>query len=313
MKKLSYIGLDVSKNYIDLHQLPRKRGARFTYEPEGISKLITYLKRRKPTLIVMEATGGYETKVAAEVAAAGLNVAVVNPRQVRNFARALGILAKTDSIDAAVLARFAQDVRPEARKLPDPEERALKAFVSRRRQLVDILVAEKNRLYRATSSPVKDSLKMTISFIQNQIDDLDQDIKSTIQNSPAWREKDNLLKSVPGIGDKTSCALLAQLPELGKLNRRQIASLVGVAPMNRDSGTLRGKRMITGGRKSVRNALYMAASTARRFNPVIKAFYLRLRKAGKSYKVAITACMRKLLIIINSMLKSQLPFKQSFV
>ena len=313
MKKLSYIGLDVSKNYIDLHQLPQKRGARFTYDPEGISKLITYLKRRNPALVVMEATGGYETNVAAEVAAAGLNVAVVNPRQVRNFARALGILAKTDSIDAAVLARFAQDVRPESRKLPNDEEQTLKAFVARRRQLVHILVAEKNRLYRATSSLVKDSLKRTISFIQKQIDDLDQDIKSTIQNSPAWREKDNLLKSVPGIGDKTSCALLSQLPELGRLNRRQIASLVGVAPMNRDSGTLRGKRMITGGRKYVRNALYMAASAARRFNPVIKAFYLRLREAGKSYKVAITACMRKLLIIINSMLKSQLPFKQSFV
>jgi transposase len=312
MRKLSYIGLDVSKSFIDLHQLPQDRSARFVYDPEGISKLITYLKRRKPTLIVMEATGGYETNVAAEIAAAGMKVAVVNPRQVRSFARALGKLAKTDSIDAEVLARFAKDVRPESRKLPDPEEQILRAFVARRRQLMDILVAEKNRLYRATSSSVIDSLKRTIKFIQNQIDDLDQEIKTTIQKSPVWREKDNLLKSVPGIGDKTSCALLAQLPELGRLNRRQIASLVGVAPMNRDSGTLRGKRTITGGRKPVRNALYMAATAARRFNPVIKDFYLRLKKAGKIYKVAITACMRKLLIIINSMLKSQLPFKQSF-
>ena len=312
MSNPSYVGLDVSKSYIDLHQLPQDRSARFEYDPEGISKLVGYLKRRKPTLVVIEATGGYETKVAAELASAGLSVAVVNPRHVRNFARALGKLAKTDSIDAAVLARFAQDVRPEARKLPDPEEQALKAFVARRRQLVDMLVAEKNRLYRATSKSVIDSLKRTINFIQDQIDDLDKEIKTTIQNSPIWREKDNLLQSVPGIGDKTSYVLLAQLPELGRLNRRQIASLVGVAPMNRDSGSFRGKRMITGGRKSVRNALYMAATAARRFNPIIKTFYLRLREAGKSFKVAITACMRKLVVILNSMLKSLNPFKQSF-
>lgn len=312
MKKLSYIGLDISKSFIDLHQLPQERKARFIYEPDGISKLVTFLKRRKPALIVIEATGGYETNVAAELAAASLSVAVVNPRQVRNFARALGILAKTDSIDAAVLARFAQDVRPEARKLPDPEERTLKAYVARRRQLVDMLVAEKNRLSRATSKSVIASLNRSIKFIQNQLDELDTEINSTIRNSPVWRAKDDLLKSVPGIGDKTSCALLAQLPELGRLNRRQIAALVGVAPMNRDSGTLRGKRVITGGRKPVRNALYMAATAARRFNPIIKNFYLRLRAAGKSYKVALTACMRKLIVILNAMLKNQTPFKQCF-
>lgn len=312
MSTLSYIGLDVSKSYIDLHQLPQDRSARFEYDPAGISKLVGYLKKRKPTLVVIEATGGYETKVAAELASAGLSVAVVNPRQVRNFARALGILAKTDSIDAAVLARFAQDVRPEARKLPEPEEQTLKAFVARRRQLMYMLVAEKNRLSRATSKSVIDSLKRTINFIQKQIDDLDREIKTTIQNSPVWRAKDELLKSVPGIGDKTSCALLAQLPELGRLNRRQIASLVGVAPMNRDSGTLRGKRMITGGRKPVRNALFMATTAARRFNPTIRNFYLRLRAAGKSYKVALTACMRKLIVILNAMMKDQIPFKQNF-
>ncbi|MFC1537303.1 IS110 family transposase [Gemmatimonadota bacterium] len=312
MRKPSYIGLDVSKSYIDLHQLPQERAARFEYDQEGIIKLVSFLKRRKPALIVMEATGGYESKVAAELASSGLSVAVVNPRQVRNFARALGRLAKTDAIDAAVLARFAQDVRPEARKLPGPEEQALRAFVARRRQLVDMLVAEKNRFSRATSKSVIASLHRTINFIQSQIDDLDDDIKSTIQNSPVWREKDDMLKSVPGIGDKTSCTLLAQLPELGRLNRRQIASLVGVAPMNRDSGMLRGKRMITGGRKTVRNALFMATTAARRFNPTIKVFYLRLRAAGKSYKVALTACMRKLLVILNAMLKNQNSFKQSF-
>lgn len=312
MKKPSYIGLDVSKSYIDLHQLPQESAARFEYGQEGIAKLLSFLKRRKPALIVIEATGGYETKVAAELASAGLSVAVVNPRQVRNYARALGILAKTDTIDAAVLARFAQDIRPEARKLPEPEERTLKAYVARRRQLVDMLVAEKNRLARAASKSVVASLKRTIKFIQSQIDDLDTEIKSTIQNSPLWRAKDDLLKSVPGIGDKTSCTLLAQLPELGSLDRREIASLVGVAPRNRDSGTLRGKRMISGGRKSVRNALFMATTAARRFNPAIKTFYLRLRAAGKSYKVALVACMRKLLIILNAMLKNQTAFKQDF-
>lgn len=312
MKKPSYIGLDISKSFIDLHQLPQERNARFEYGQEGLSQLVTFLKRRKPALIVMEATGGYEILVAAELSAAGLSVAVVNPRQVRNFARALGKLAKTDTIDAAVLARFAQDIRPEARKLPGPEEQALKASVARRRQLVDMLVAEKNRLSRATSKSVIDSHESTINFIQSKIDDLDKQIHSTIQNSPLWKVKDDLLKSVPGIGDKTSCTLLAQLPELGRLNRRQIAALAGLAPMNRDSGTLRGKRVISGGRKPVRNALYMATTAARRFNPTIKAFYLRLRAAGKSYKVALVACMRKLLVILNTMLKNQTAFNQGF-
>mgnify|MGYP001191730954 FL=1 len=310
MKTPSYVGLDISKSFIDLHQLPQGRNARFEYEQEGLSKLVTFLKKHKPALIVLEATGGYEAQVAAELSAAGLVVAVVNPRQVRDFARALGKLAKTDAIDAAVLARFAQDVRPEARKLPEPEEQNLKATVSRRRQLVEMLVAEKNRLSRATLQSVIDSHESTINFIQSKIDDLDRQMQSTIQNSPLWSAKDELLKSVPGIGDKTACALLAQLPELGKLNRRQIASLVGVAPMNRDSGLMRGKRSITGGRKSVRNALYMATTAARRFNPTIKAFYLRLRDAGKSYKVALVACMRKLLIILNAMLKHQNTFNQ---
>ncbi|MCE5269662.1 IS110 family transposase [bacterium] len=305
MKTPSYVGLDISKSCIDLHQLPQERSARFEYGREGLSKLVAFCKKRKPALIVLEATGGYETQVAAE-----LCVAVVNPRQVRDFARALGKLAKTDAIDAAVLARFAQDIRLEARKLPEPEEQALKASVARRRQLVEMLVAEKNRLSRATLQSVIDSHESTISFIQSKIDDLDRQMQSTIQNSPLWSAKDELLKSVPGIGDKTACALLAQLPELGKLNRRQIVSLVGVAPMNRDSGLMRGKRSITGGGKAVRNALYMATTAARRFNPAITAFFLRLRAAGKSYKVALVACMRKLLTILNAMVKNQNTFNQ---
>ena len=309
--KTSFFGIDISKDYLDLHQLPLNRAAQFEASPEGISRLTTYLKRRKPFLIVMEATGGYETQLAAELVAAKLNVAVVNPRQVRDFARALGILAKTDSIDARVLARFAQDVRPEPRPLPDEQELALKALVMRRRQLVDILVAEKNRLSRASSRKVKASLQQTIQFIKQQIAELEDQIKNAVKSSPVWREKDNLLQSVPGIGAKTSHTLLALLPELGKLNRRQIASLVGVAPMNRDSGTFRGRRMVTGGRKPVRNALYMATIAAIRFNPEIQLFFLRLTKTGKKAKVALTACMRKLLIILNSIVKYQQPYKQS--
>jgi len=309
--RLVYFGIDISKDHLDLHQLPQDRAARFEANPEGIGKLITYLKRRKPTLIVIEATGGYETRIAAELAAAKLNVAVVNPRQVRNFARALGILAKTDSIDARVLARFAQDVRPEPRPLPDEQELALKALVKRRRQLVEMLVAEKNRLNRVTSKTVRENLKQTIEFLNQRIADLDKQIAETVKNSPVWREKDNLMQSVPGIGAKTSHTLMALLPELGKLNRRQIASLVGVAPLNRDSGKFRGKRMISGGRKPVRNALYMATLAAIRCNPMISSFYLRLRQDGKEFKVAITACMRKLLIILNAMLKNHIAFKQS--
>jgi transposase len=307
-----FFGIDISKEHLDLHQLPQDRAARFEVNSEGISKLITYLKRRKPALIVMEATGGYETNFAAEMVSAKLNVAVVNPRQVRNFARALGILAKTDSIDAHVLARFAQEVRPEPRPLPDKQELALKALVKRRRQLVEMLVAEKNRLSRVSSVKVRDSLNRSIEFIKQQVDELDDQIKNAVQCSPAWREKDNLLQSVPGIGAKTFHNLLALLPELGKLNRRQIASLVGVAPMNRDSGTFRGRRMIAGGRKAVRNTLYMATIAAARFNPTIKAFYIRLRNSGKKAKVALAACMRKLLIILNTILKNQQQFKQSF-
>ena len=307
----SYVGIDISKDHLDLHQLPQDRAARFESNPEGISKLITYLKRRKPTLIVIEATGGYETQLAAELVSAKLNVAVVNPFQVRSYAKALGILAKTDSIDAQVLARFAKDIKPEPRTLPDEQELELKAIIMRRRQLVEMLVAEKNRYHRASSTQVKQSLKRMLNTIQHQIDQLDKQIKNCVQKSPIWREKDNLLRSVPGISDKTSHTLLALLPELGKLNRRQIASLVGVAPMNRDSGLYRGKRKIYGGRKSVRNALYMATVAAIRCNPLIKPFYDRLRQNGKEFKVALTACMRKLLVIINSMIKQNIAFKQS--
>jgi transposase len=308
----SYVGIDISKDHLDLHQLPQNRAARFETSPEGSGKLITYLKRRKPTLIVIEATGGYESQLAAELVSAKLNVAVVNPFQVRSFAKALGILAKTDAIDARVLARFAQDVRPEPRTLPDEQQMELKALVMRRRQLTEMLIAEKNRLKRTSSQRVRLSVKQSLESIQKQIDQLDDQIKGEVKETPAWREKDDLLRSVPGINHITSHMLMAQLPELGNLNRRQIAKLVGVAPMNRDSGLYRGKRMIYGGRKHVRKALYMATLAAIRWNPHIENFYFHLRNQGKSFKVALVACMRKLLIIINSMLKHKVTFKQSF-
>ena len=309
MTKPKYVGIDISKDNLDLCQLPQETAARFDYNDDDLRKLVTYLKRRKPTLIVMEATGGYEARIAAELSAARLPVAVVNPAQVRNYAKALGILAKTDSLDAKVLARFAQDTKPEARRLPDPEERALKALVHRRKQLTDMLVAEKNRLSRAPSNDVRTSLNEHLGFIKKQIRELDDQIKTSIRNSPAWREKDDLLQSMPGIGPTTSHTLLATLPELGRLNRRQIASLIGVAPMNRDSGAYRGRRMISGGRKSVRNALYMATLVACQHNPDIKAFYQKLTGAGKKKKVAITACMRKMIVILNTMMKYQQHYR----
>jgi len=243
---------------------------------------------------------------------AKLNIAVVNPFQVRSYAKALGILAKTDAIDARVLARFAQDVRPEPRPLPDEQQMELKALVMRRRQLTEMLIAEKNRLNRTVSKRVKASLKSSLESIQKQIDQLDDQVKEEVRKTPAWREKDDLLRSVPGINHITSHMLLAQLPELGNLNRRQIAKLVGVAPMNRDSGLHKGKRMIYGGRKHVRKALYMATVAAIRWNLPVKNYFLHLRKQGKSFKVALVACMRKLLIIINSMIKHKVTFKQSF-
>jgi transposase len=309
MTKPKYVGIDIAKDNLDLYQLPQETAARFDYNDQGLRKLVTYLKRRRPTLIVMEATGGYETRIAAELTAARLAVAVVNPVQVRSYAKAVGVLAKTDAIDARVLARFARDTKPDVRRLPDLEERALKALVHRRRQLTDMLVAEKNRLQRADSSRVKNSINESIRFIKKQLRELDEQIKTSIRNSPAWREKDDLLQSMPGIGSTTSQILMASLPELGRLNRRQIASLVGVAPMNRDSGAFRGKRMIAGGRKSVRNALYMAALVACKHNPEIKTFYLRLTSSGKNKKVAITACMRKMIVILNTMMKYQQPYR----
>ena len=268
----------------------------------GIAALVAQMQQLNPAALVLEATGGLELPLVAALAAASLPVVVVNPRQVRDFAKATGRLAKTDSLDAAVLAHFAEAVRPPLRPLRDAETQVLSSLVARRQQVMTMLVAERNRLSSATMA-VRPSIEAHIAWLKQEMDDLDQGLRQTLRQSPVWREKDDLLRSVPGIGNQISLTLLAYLPELGTLNRRQIAALVGVAPFNRDSGTLRGKRTVWGGRARVRTALYMGALVASRFNPVIRDFYQRLLSAGKPKKLALTACMRKLLIILNSMLK----------
>jgi transposase len=298
-----YVGVDISKAHLDIGINPGGAGWRESNSGEGIERVVVKLKELRPSLIVLEATGGYEADVATALALAGLPVAVVNPRQVRDFAKSLGKLAKTDRLDAEVLARFAQAIRPEARYLPDPQARELQALVSRRKQVIEIRVSEKNRLSTAHAK-VKPSIEKVIEFLTQELEQLDDDIRDQIRRSDVWREKDDLLQSVPGVGKVLSTTLLADMPELGQLNRKQIAALAGLAPYNCDSGLMKGKRTIWGGRAPVRNALYMAALSASRFNPVIRRFFQHLIKQGKAFKVAITACMRKLLTILNAILRS---------
>jgi transposase len=258
------------------------------------------LQSLAPALVVLEATGGVELALVAQLGAVGLPVVVTNPRQVRDFARATGQLAKTDRIDAEILARFADQVRPELRPLPDPAIQELAALLARRRQLVEMLTAERNRLRRAARR-VRPRITEHVHWLERELDDIDHDLADAIRSSPLWREQEDLLRTVPGIGPVVASTLLAGLPELGRLNRKEIAALVGVAPLNRDSGTLRGRRSVWGGRGQIRAALYMAALAATRFNPKVRAFYQRLLAAGKPKKVALVACMRKLLTILNAM------------
>ena len=296
------VGLDVAKDFIDVYVLPSGERWRAPQDPTGIADLVTRLAALTPTLVVVEATGGYELPVATALAVAHVPIAVVNPRQVRDFARALGRLAKTDAIDAQVLAEFAARVRPAVRLLPDDAHQELVALVTRRRQLLDMLTAERNRLGTARRS-IHKSLQQHIRWLERRVKDTDVDLTRALERSPLWRAKDDLLRSVPGIGPVTSTMLVANLTELGTLSRRQIASLVGVAPLNRDSGQQRGTRTTWGGRAPVRATLYMATVAATRWNPIIKAFYERLRRAGKPPLVALVAAMRKLLTILNAMLK----------
>ena len=303
-----FIGIDVAK--AELVVAVRPSGAQWTVanDEAGRRTLVEHLRAERPQLLVLEATGGYELPAVAALVAAGLPVVVVNPRQVRDFARSTGQLAKTDRLDAAMLALFAERVRPPVRALPDAATQALDALVARRRQLVEMLVAEQNRLGMARSlgdRAVTVSLKQTIAFLTRQLGTTDRELGTMIRETPVWRERDDLLQSVPGIGPVVARTLLAALPELGHLDRRAIAKLVGVAPLNRDSGTWRGRRTIHGGRASVRATVYMAALVASRHNAVLKAFYQRLLAAGKPKKVALVACMRKLLTILNTILRTQ--------
>jgi len=296
----SYVGIDVSN--AELEVAIGEEGWTVSNEASGIEALLERLVTRPVELIVVEATGGHETAAVAAMAEVGLPVVVANPRQVRDFARSMGKLAKTDRIDAQVLALFAERVRPEVRALRDEDAQELAALLARRRQLIEMTVAEKNRLKMAPKAVAKD-IRTHIVWLNRRLKSVDSDLDRRIKASPVWRAKEDLLRSVPGIGPVVSRTLIGELPELGQLNRQQIAALAGVAPMNRDSGTWRGKRMVWGGRRTVRVALYMAALSASRRNPTIRVFYERLRARGKPPKVALTACMRKLLVIANAMMR----------
>ena len=296
-----FIGIDVSKKYLDVSCRPGDESVRVPNDEAGVAELVQRFAIEAPTLVVMEATGGYEALCAAGLAVAKLPVVVVNPRQVRDFAKALGKLAKTDALDAAVLAHYADAVRPEVRALRDAETHELSEIVGRRSQLVDMLTAETNRMYACRVEAVRKLIYEHVKWLRTQLKDLDTDLDSHIKQSPVWRAKDELLQSVPGVGRVLVRTLLAELPELGTLSSKQIAALVGVAPLNRDSGTMRGKRRIWGGRATVRRVLYMVAVAAVRCNPTIRAFFSRLIALGKAKKVALVACMRKLLITLNAM------------
>jgi transposase len=307
-----FVGIDISKSTLDVAIWPSGKQWSVDNDATGIKELIEQLRGFNPALIVLEATGGLEVYLAGELAVSGFPVVVVNPRQVRDFAKAIGKLAKTDKIDAQVLAQFAQAVRPVPRPLPDASTQALGALVARRRQMMQMLVAEKNRL-QSSPKPIRKEIQKHILWLERHLTSLDEDLTRSIQQSPLWCERENLLKSTPGVGPVMSRTLLADLPELGTLNNKQIAALVGVAPLNRDSGKLRGKRSVWGGRAHVPSTLYRSTLAALRFNPVIKAFYQRLLVAGKAKKVALTACMRKLLVILNAMLKHGTPWKTNFI
>jgi transposase len=297
-----YIGIDVSKGKLDIAMLPSGESESVTHDEATIQRLVERWSKMRPTLIVLEATGGLERRISRALASAELPFVVVNPRQVRDFAKATGQLAKTDRIDASVLARFGEAVHPAVRPLPDQASEQLKALSARRRQIIEMMVAEKNRLSSAPKA-VRKRIDAHLRWLEAELYRADKDLDQSIRQSPIWQENQDLLRGVPGIGPVVSRTLLADLPELGKLNRKQIAALVGIAPLNRDSGQFKGRRTIWGGRAPVRACLYMAALVASRRNAVIRAFYSRLRSAGKSPKVALVACMRKLLTIINAMIK----------
>ena len=302
-----FVGIDVSKETLDLCMEPAGEMLHVDYDDKGISQVVKCLVALAPTLIVMGATGGLEMRLAGELAAKTLPVAIINPRQARDFAKATGQLAKTDLVDAAILAAFARAIRPTVRQIKDADTRDLDDLVTRRRQLVDMRVQETLRM--GTASKVqKKSLAAHITWLDKRITDLDDDLTRRLRASDIWKTKDDLLRGIPGVGAVTSLTMLAKCPELGQLNRREIAALTGVAPLAKDSGKYRGKRFVWGGRADVRAVLYMATVSAIRFNSAIKAFAERLKQAGKPTKVVIVACMRKLLTIMNAIIKNNVPW-----
>jgi transposase len=304
----SFVGIDVSKKQLDVAFRPSGECMQVSNSEQGIAELVERLSRSAPTLVVLEATGGYQAAVVASLGIAKVATAVVNPRQVRDFAKATGRMAKTDAIDAAVLAHFAEVLRPEPRPLLDEQTIALEALVTRRRQVVEMITSEQNRLAQSHKS-LRAGIKSHINFLQRELKDIHRDLDGMLRQTPMWREQEDLLRSAKGVGRMTVAVLLSKLPELGTLDNKRIAALVGLAPMNRDSGTYRGKRMIWGGRASVRAALYMATLVASRHNPTIRTFYERLCAAGKPKKLALTACMRKLLTILNAMVRTKTPWR----
>jgi transposase len=304
-----FVGIDVAKDRLEVHLLPSGESFAVARDGEALDRLVERLRALGASLIVLEATGGFEVTVAAALGAASLPLAVVNPRQIRAFARALGLLAKTDAIDAKVIALFAERIRPDVRPLVDAQTRALGELVARRRQIIEMMTAERNRRGQLTSKRMVKSVERLLLALQKELSALEQELDDSIRSTPVWRETEDLLRSVPGVGDITARSLIADLPELGSLDRKKISALVGLAPFNRDSGTWRGKRAIGGGRGHVRKTLYMAALTASQYNPVLKRFYQRLLQAGKPKKLALVAVMRKLLTILNAIIRDRTPWR----
>jgi transposase len=305
-----YAGVDISKDSLDIAMNSSKDKWKVSNDPAGIKRAVDLFKEMKPALVIFEATGGLELSFWYALDEAGIDAAPVNPRQMRDFAKAKGVLAKTDTIDAQVIAQYGQAMQPKPQPFPDTQE--LKEMIARRSQLIEMLTAEKNRLKAARRARIQQDIKENIEWLKSRLEGVDQDLEKTIKSNPEWRKKYELLESTPGIGNTTAMSLVAGFKELGTLNRHQIAALAGVAPLNRDSGAMRGKRTVWGGRPRVRSALYMATLVATRWNPVIKIFYQRLCAAGKAKKVALTACMRKLLTILNSMLKYNTPWRSVY-
>lgn len=308
----SFVGIDIAKRSLDVCILPEGKQLSLPYDTAGLKQLFSWLPDAGSCLIVVEATGGYQRRVVAQLADAGHWVAVVNPRQVRDFAKGLGILAKTDRLDAQVIARFGQHVRPRTLAKTHEKQDELAQLVTRRRQLIELRTAENNRMETLVSKPVRRSVQQVVDLLNKQIKRIEKEILALLESDDEWKDKGEIIQSTPGIGPVATATLLAELPELGLLNRQEISALAGLAPYNRDSGRFHGKRSIWGGRASVRSVLYMAALTARRCNPVIRSFAQRLEAQGKPYKVIMTACMRKLLVILNTLVKTNSPWNPDY-